>query len=220
MMLSIHAIGWTLVHFVWQGALVGLAAAVVLRLLRSASPQTRYLVACSGLAMMLASPVLTHLLFRTDLADSLGGPSPRISFDAAGTLPPFTVAAPPPFSGSVRMLHRGIEAFLPLIVGAWLIGVAVLVLRLAGGWWRVRRLHRRSLAIASSRWEAVSDRIRGRLAVRRRVHVVDSDLVETPTAIGWIRPVVLLPIATFAQLTPAQVEAILAHELAHIRRHD
>jgi uncharacterized protein (TIGR03435 family) len=84
----------------------------------------------------------------------------------------------------------------------------------------VRRLHRRSLAIASSRWEAVSDRIRGRLAVRRRVHVVDSDLVETPTALGWIRPVVLLPIASFAQLTPGQVEAILAHELAHIRRHD
>jgi uncharacterized protein (TIGR03435 family) len=107
-----------------------------------------------------------------------------------------------------------------LIVGAWLIGAALLGLRLAGGWWRVRRLHRRSLAFASSRWEAVSDRIRGRLAVRRRVHVVDSDLVETPTALGWIRPVVLLPIATFAQLTPAQVEAILAHELAHIRRHD
>ena len=52
------------------------------------------------------------------------------------------------------------------------------------------------------------------------VHVVESALVDTPTAVGWLRPVILLPIAALANLTPSQVEAILAHELIHIRRHD
>src|SRR4030095_13888079 len=54
----------------------------------------------------------------------------------------------------------------------------------------------------------------------RSVHVVESIAVEVPTVIGWMRPVILLPVAAVAALTPAQVEAILAHELAHIRRHD
>jgi hypothetical protein len=66
----------------------------------------------------------------------------------------------------------------------------------------------------------VSERIASALRLRRSVHVVDSDLVGTPIVLGWLRPVVLLPIAAFAHLTPAQIEAILAHELAHVRRHD
>ena len=63
-------------------------------------------------------------------------------------------------------------------------------------------------------------RIAATLGLSRRVHVVDSPLVDTPTVIGWVKPVILLPIAAFAGLSPSQVEAILAHELAHIRRHD
>jgi uncharacterized protein (TIGR03435 family) len=111
-------------------------------------------------------------------------------------------------------------AWLPLIVLMWSAGVVVLVIRMLGGWWRIHRLHRASRAAAPSVWTNASTRLAAALGLSRRVHVVDSSRVETPTVIGWISPVILLPIAAFAGLSSSQVEAILAHELAHVRRHD
>src|SRR5204863_2273719 len=85
---------------------------------------------------------------------------------------------------------------------------------------RVSALHRAALAAAPSTWQTACQRIARRLGVTAAVHVVESLTVDVPTVVGWMRPVILLPIAAVAALTPAQVEAILAHELAHIRRHD
>jgi beta-lactamase regulating signal transducer with metallopeptidase domain len=221
---GIHVAGWTLVHFVWQGALMGLCAAAALRLLRSASAQTRYAVACGALAAMMAAPVITAR-FLSSASDPARGPAALMA-----SMPPHTIAASaaelfltiaPARDGlPAQMARRTLDPLLPLLVAAWLAGVAFLLVRLAGGWWRVRRLHRHALASAASQWQRASDRIAARLHLRRRVHLVDSALVDTPTALGWLRPVVLLPIAALANLAPVQVEAILAHELAHIRRHD
>ena len=219
---SIHVAGWTLVHFVWQGALVGLVAAAALRLLRSASAQTRYVVACGALAAMLAAPSSPRAFCRLPIPLARRSmycfvPSHRHSVTCASA-PRGRV--PSRHGLSMQAAGAGLDAILPLVVTAWFAGVAFLLVRLAGGWWRVRRLHRDAIGLASSRWQAVSERIASRLGVHRRVHVVDSPRVDTPTALGWLRPVVLLPIAALTTLAPAQVEAILAHELAHIRRHD
>jgi hypothetical protein len=91
----------------------------------------------------------------------------------------------------------------------------VLLGRVAGGWWHVRRLRATGPRAAES-----CRRLAYRLGLPAAAHVVESALVDVPTAVGWLRPAILLPIAALASLTPAQVEAILAHELAHIRRHD
>jgi BlaR1 peptidase M56 len=96
----------------------------------------------------------------------------------------------------------------------------VLLGRMAGGWWHVRRLHRTALASRSSRWQTACRRIAYRIGLPAAAHVVESTAVEVPTLVGWLRPAILLPVAAIAVLTPGQVEAILAHELAHIRRHD
>ena len=96
----------------------------------------------------------------------------------------------------------------------------LLLARMAGGWWHVRRLHRHALSTAASRWQTACRRIAYRLGLPAAAHVVESARVDVPTVVGWLRPAILLPIAAMATLTPAQVEAILAHELAHIRRHD
>src|SRR3989442_1351220 len=102
----------------------------------------------------------------------------------------------------------------------WLAGVVLLLARMAGGWWHVRRLHRPALATSSSGWQTTCRRIAYRLGLPASAHVVESARVDVPTVVGWLRPAILLPVAAMATLTPAQVEAILAHELAHIRRHD
>lgn len=109
---------------------------------------------------------------------------------------------------------------LPAIVTLWLAGVCLLLARLAGGWWRVHRLYRAACTMPPSRWRAVTERVARQLGLRRLVHVVDAPFVDGPVVIGWLQPVILLPVAALSGLTPEQVRAILAHELAHVRRHD
>ena len=113
-----------------------------------------------------------------------------------------------------------VDRFLPAIAVIWLAGVVVLLIRMAGGWWHVRPLHQAAFAMNSSRWQSACRRLAYRLGLPAAAHVVESALVDVPTVVGCLRPAILLPIAALASLSPAQVEAILAHELAHIRRHD
>ena len=105
-------------------------------------------------------------------------------------------------------------------MSAWLTGVLVLLARFTGASWRVRRLRRVSLQSPLSRWHAAGQRLADRLLIRDGFRIVDSMLVDVPSVIGTIRPVILLPVAALTSLTPDQIEALLAHELAHIRRRD
>ena len=223
--------GWTLVHFVWEGAAIALLAAIALRLLHTSRPQARYLVACAALAAMLAAPAVTALAMtsgeRVPLTQSIHVlRSPRGAVLGFAITPPWS----PPSSRGDSASRPPTQVTLPasidtdtifsMLVTFWLGGVSILLLRLTAGCWRVRRLHAAARLEQISRWQSLADQIAPRLGLRRRFSVVDSTRVNTPTVIGWLQPIVLLPIAAMAGLSPRQVEAILAHELAHIRRHD
>ena len=228
----IDAAGWTLVHFAWQGAAIAAVAAAALRLLRRGSPQARYVLACVALAAMLASPAVTatRLLSPTPLK---AAPVQRTLFlrvqpqgAQEGETLRFVGFRRRPAPSWMSASGRGDGAsgpgvrWMPVLVAAWLGGVSLLLARLAGGVWRVQALRRAGRALPPSPWQAACDRLAHRLGLRRAVRVADADFVDGPVVVGWWRPVVLLPIAAVAGLTPAQVEAILAHELAHVRRHD
>jgi uncharacterized protein (TIGR03435 family) len=221
----IDVAGLTLLHFLWQGAGIAAIASVVLYLLRDRSPRARYAVACAALAAMLAAPAFTAAVLSPTVDRGVSPapvaavevqPDPSAIPDAA-----FAIAAlnARPAS-SVDLAPLDASAWLPLVVTLWMLGVLVLLLRLLGGWWCINRLHRVSHAAAPSVWTDAAARIAATLGLAHRVHVVDTALVDTPTVIGWVKPIILLPVAAFAGLSPSQIEAILAHELAHIRRHD
>jgi beta-lactamase regulating signal transducer with metallopeptidase domain len=108
----------------------------------------------------------------------------------------------------------------PLLAMAWLLGVVFFSARLTRSCWWVRSLRIRDNEPLEESWTETLNDLRGRLGVSRPVRLLKSALVEVPTVIGWFRPVILLPAATLSGLTPGQLEAILAHELAHVRRHD
>ena len=113
-----------------------------------------------------------------------------------------------------------VDRVVRTITICWLVGVSLLLGRMAGGWWYVRRLHHLAMKMPASAWQTPCRRIAYRLGLPAAAHVVESALVEVPTVVGWLRPAILLPMAAMAALSPAQIEAVLAHELAHIRRHD
>jgi uncharacterized protein (TIGR03435 family) len=228
MNLWIDVAGWTLVHFVWQGAAVATAAFVLLTLLRDRAPQTRYAVACIALVAMVAAPLVSvAVLSRAVAADqsqAAASTPAAAALDRGDPVPAglsnlLNLSMARGLSSS-ELVSAGPRAWLPLVVALWIVGVGVLFLRLLGGWWNIHRLHRVSRRSASSVWKGAAERIAASLGLSRPVHVVDSPHVDTPTVIGWVTPVILLPVAALAGLSPSQVEAILAHELAHIRRHD
>ena len=213
--------GLTLLHFVWQGTVVGMATMVLLQMLRRRSPQARYAAACAALVVMLASPVITALTLSRSAVASVhtasavvmraSGAAARARSDAAQA----DVAVAP-----VHRVNAASTPWLAIIVGVWITGVAVLLVRVARAWWSLQRLSRTAFASAPSRFIADAEHLSLRLGLRRALRVVDSIDIDTPTVVGWLKPVVLLPVAAMANLTPAQVEAVLAHELAHVRRHD
>ena len=214
---STHVAGWTLVSFLWQGALIAAAAAVALRLASRAAASTRYAIACAALATMLAAPVTTFWWLQgSDGAVSTAA----LNHAVAGPVAPSDASANPIVRPMTAVIPVDATRWFPLLVAVWLVGVAVLTARTAWGWLRIRQLHHGALAAPSSRWQATANRLAASLGIHRRVHVADCDRLDAPAVIGWVRPVILVPVAALSNLTIAQADAILAHELAHIRRHD
>ena len=310
---SIEALGWTLLHFVWQAAALGLALTCFLAAARRASPAFRYLAGCSALALMALaaagtfawqmaaadaratiSMATTHEDGRTQQpppdgtlgsahADAVVGrssdaahvtaaeadltqiaePVPkqgtstrRIAAhampknrtapadDSGHSIPPpqgvstepatsaGSISGTPPIVKSLPFVNAdqlwnskerlltALEPWLPWIVGLWTCGVGLLALRLAVGWGIIRNLKRQGEAPKDRVWHARIERLRVRVGVSAPVRLLCSTTATVPMVIGWLRPVVLVPAGLLAGLTPHQLEAVLAHELAHIRRHD
>ena len=234
----LEALGWALVHFVWQGALVaGLYACVDALTASRASADARYALALSALALMLLLPPLTAVMSlnssrgifargeSSSAAARAGNTRERVRApgvgDASGDASSSRAASESESDASGVRLWAGerLSQFVPWLVFAWLAGVLLLATRAVGGWLVVRRL-RRSAEPVAARFEELAARVSARLKVSRTVRLCRSALVEVPAVVGHLRPVILVPASAFSGLTPAQLEAVIAHELAHVRRHD
>ena len=112
------------------------------------------------------------------------------------------------------------ERFLPTLVATWLIGVLALSLRLLGSWIVVQRLPHRHARPISGELAAHAEELARRLGIHRPVRLLESTQVQVPLALGWLRAAILVPASAISGMPPMQLEALLAHELAHIRRHD
>ena len=229
---DVQALGFSLLHFVWQGmALAALLAGLNL-LLRHAAPQVRYLLAAATLGAMLLAPVITFEALRRAAAEGPAGPavrvgespqSPLAGGDAREPIPGSSGAASLRTSGAAWVgtgLRLRLEPWLPVFVSLWCAGVLVLSLRTLGGFALVQRLKRSKLGAPPPLVLETVGRLREALRVTAAVQVFESALVHAPTVIGCLRPVVLVPASAITGLTPQQLELILAHELAHIQRRD
>jgi len=214
-----HRLGWALVHSVWQVSLVFCLVGLLLSLMRKRSANARYAVAYAGLVLACAVPVVTTVVLNANESS----PAPagmRVPAVAGAGLPAAPTARAADTGISVERLRERIEPLLPGLSFCWLAGVFALAIWNFGGWLQVRRLMRRGVNPAGVVWAARFDEVRRRLGVRRAVRLLESSLAAAPMAAGVLKPVVLLPVSVLTGLTPGQIEAVLAHELMHIRRHD
>ena len=208
---TIVALAWALVHFIWQGAAIALVAGFVVAALRRARPTTRYAVLCGALGAMLLVPLMTFLVMRLPPATT---PSPASA--VAASFAPVMAAV----TGSPTFPSAAEPVWFLWLVPIWLSGVAILGLRSLAGWALAQRLKSLKTSPAAASVERAARRLSERLNIRRTVRILNTAAAEVPATLGWLRPVVLFPVSAFTALTPEQIELLIAHELAHVRRHD
>ncbi|HEU4411968.1 MAG TPA: M56 family metallopeptidase [Polyangiaceae bacterium] len=214
----IRAAGLALLHSLWQGAALAALAAAAMALARRAS--ARYLVAVSALALALAAPAATFALVYARGGAALG--PPFASLDARGA-PLAAIFGRAHGAGASFALSpgRGSSADdLAGLVALWLAGVVVFGGRAAGGVALLARLRRRPGAALDPALERLGEEVRRALGLGRVVRYARCDWLDAPAAVGWLRPVVYLPLAALSGLSESQLRAVIAHELAHVKRLD
>jgi beta-lactamase regulating signal transducer with metallopeptidase domain len=218
-----QAIGWALLHLLWQATIVAGILAAVLSLMSRQSANARYVVSCGALALVFSMFVATAVRAYDPAAAPIA-PSAAASETIKISLTDIPVLVAQTAAAGLK--DRALNAFssartaLPSIVGLWLAGVVLLSARLLLSWIRARRLVRRGAQPAAPELQLMAIRLSDALGLRGAVKLLQSAAVEVPSVIGSLRPVVLIPASALTGLTPEQIEMVLAHELAHIRRHD
>jgi beta-lactamase regulating signal transducer with metallopeptidase domain len=244
----VHRIGWVLVHSLWQFALVALLAVVLRRALQRFSGSVRYVALLTAMSLIVIAPVVTWFFpwssdapamatgsGRAQTAERISpsqdgvDPMAREPRRASSSVAPATLRHASPFrSGRATdvlfswwsTVKTHVQPWLSQIVLVWLAGVMVAAVRPMLGWYMVHRLRRVGVSSVADVVQGVLQRTATRLRLARAVEVLESTLVHTPVVLGYFRPVILLPMCLLTDLPVAQLESILAHELAHVRRHD
>lgn len=236
---TMRLVGMALLHFLWQGAAIAAVAFLAMSLVRSAS--AKYLVGVAMLVAMVAAPAVTFLVLEqrheaaavagfggmagagraliyggtshmANVATTANGMGVASVADAADTKPSFGAGS------SAAETESSI--YLLWFVEAWFLGVVLLSLRPAAGFFLVERLRLKKGNAVTGALRSRCLELQRRLGLERVVRYCESLQLGAPAVAGWFRPVVLLPVSALMGLTEDQLDAVIAHELAHVKRLD
>ncbi|MFK7846996.1 MAG: M56 family metallopeptidase [Rhodothermales bacterium] len=241
------AIGAALLHFIWQGALVAGLLALVLYVFKQITANTRYALCAGALLLMFLLPVATALQHYFAVPDvsitssgtvfsedqSLNG----VSFEGSSSemltgensetplVVPEASSTSTQNEGLLDRINSKMVIWRQLAVMIWVLGLVFFVLRLTNGLLTVRGLRRRALPLIDASDEnasiaAIFKALQEKMGIENEPILATSDEIKQPLLIGWLKPIVLIPASVLAGLPANQLESILAHELAHVRRHD
>ncbi len=209
----VHALGWTLVHFLWQGVVIAFLLHVVTAFSRSAL--VRYNASLAALLFMTVSPLVTFVALRRAPETTVPTSAIKEAWLALRALPNASLAVPASTVNSPISVD-----WLRWFVCAWFAGVLLFGMRALGGWVLLERLRREKAQPIAASLRRRCLALQQRIGLSRTVQYLESHLIDSPAVVGWFRPIVLLPLTALTGLSPEQLEAVIAHELAHIKRLD
>jgi len=222
---SMEVLGWTLLHFCWQAAVIALVYRVVdLALPTKARSNLRYGLALAALLSMFAISMTTFAYEEVRVAK--GGGALQSSAPGVAQQLRDELSSLPAVGVSLTQTGRHVDLaeyaarWMPWLDAAWFLGVLVLSIRTVGGWWLIQRLRRSGLAQVPESVRSSLTRLSQRMGIRRQIELRVSGRISGPLAMGVFRSLILLPASTLTALNAEQLEVVLAHELAHIRRAD
>ena len=205
------ALAITLIHFLWQGALVALVLKTLLSLISFQKSQLRY--ALSSLAMIgyLLLPAITFfVIYDIELRQTTSLVHALPLLDQHFYLEQM----------QANTWYMEWLEFLPALSIVWLSIVCVLALKLIIELYNVNKLPMQGCIAADKALQTRFDMLIKKVGLSRKVVLLLSSKTNVPMAIGWLKPVVLIPFSMLSGLSPQQLDMLLLHELAHIRRHD
>ncbi len=213
-------VGWCLLHFLWQGVLLGVLAWTLFALLPRTWVHLRYGLACALLAIMALAPFATALVL-VPRASAEARPADLEALEGQGRVEgaPSSAGFVLPATRLKERLQTGLDGSAPWLALLWLPGVCFFSLRMAGGGAWLRRARRHAEPVEGP-WATRVLVLAKELGLSRMVDLRSLPDLEGPVVLGVLRPVILVPLSLLSSLPPDQVDMLLRHELAHVRRHD
>ena len=205
----LNALGWTLVHSIWQLLVVAGVLWLALKVSRKAPSALTYGMAVGALMLSFLATLATFLYLWTRPVEILSW-----SVDSVNSSPALDWEV---------WLTQGIfwtEQNLSLVVNFWLLGAILFLFRLISQFAEIRNLRKTSLPFENLEIQTLTDRLVATLGISRKIEIRTTGKAHSPLTFGVMTPVILLPFALVFQLSPAHLEAVIAHELAHVKRND
>lgn len=210
-----QTLGWTLFHSIWQTATIGTIVWLLFHFFSKDNARLRYSIAGLGLILVFISSAITFLQYLPQDA----------SLDIR-TIQPFNekILTNPDSSHFLakiwNLIKIKLENSFPILVNIWMIGMVLLSLKMFINYLKTIRLKKHLVFPLSDNTKRIVDRMVMRFQLKQKVLFKESGLIEIPSVIGYFKPIVLLPVSMLSGIPENQLEIIIAHELAHIRRHD
>jgi bla regulator protein BlaR1 len=211
----VSAFGWTLVHSLWQGALLALIASIGFYFLRKSPASLRYNLGIGTLCLQVIASLATFSFYYLNSSEKALATVVRSSTQVVTDWKTLTYEV-----SLTTKLQLWLTTHIQELVICWLIGAFVLILRFLGGWIYTEHLRHNSRLVMNKEWRARFGVLTAKLKIYQSIELKESAKILTPMVIGTLQPVVLIPIGLLTGFPTSQIEAILAHELAHIRRYD
>lgn len=214
----VRALGWTILHSMWQAFFIYACLRIVLKLWPQAGARIKYnlsLLSLSGIFTWFLATLYIHVQRLQEAREALQHFSGTITVQE-----PVHIAAVYPNQDPLIWLFPNLELCFPFLVTLYIAGMTGMIIKLLSDLFQLRKIRTTRIEPMGEVWDKHLDKLAARLQIPRKVKLLISRHVQVPVMLGFIKPLILLPVAMVNNLTEAQLEAVLLHELAHIKRND
>jgi len=216
----INAVGWTIFHSIWQAVFAAILVGSILITCNQKSARLRYNLTLSAIFILFAASIITFCkVYNSIESENSNLIADKIVLNS-NTITGFPTISPKSEIEILGNIKNLFDRNLPFIVSIWFLGVILFSLRITGGLLYIRRLRKFGIKTPNEQWPIILSNISSKINLKRIVNIFESSLVKIPVAIGYFKPLILFPLGILSTLPQNQVEAIIAHELAHLKRND
>ncbi len=207
--LAIEPLGYALLHSLWQGVLVMVLLFAVLKIFKLEKPSIRYQFGVAALLLLAITSLITfNYYYQQKLFTPQLGGATAITFQSQFDLT------------SAVVITDYLQLNFNYIIGLWLLGVSIMSVRFLGGWLYLIKLKNKATDCVNHDLVEQLAALKKRLAINQSIRLKISAAIDVPMVIGTLKPVILLPVTMLTGMSASQIEMVLAHELAHIKRYD
>ncbi len=211
-------LGWSLLHTLWQGALIAITTLAILKFIPTSKSTLRYAISVGSMTTVVVLFVTTFVYLQLNTSHAIVSeptlPSP-VTTDQINFIAPLPDSIPSLFASVIAFLNTHIYK----IIIFWLVGATILFTRLLGAFWYIEKLRNNSTLISGTVLEHLNQ-LAYQLQIPRWIDLAESSSIHSPMVIGFIKPIILIPTGMLTGLSAEQIESIFIHELTHIKRHD